>query len=111
MNIVSSNGVSDWLIQRISAVIIAQYSLFLFLYILLTPGLTFTDWTELFNSTLMRIATLIVVLAVITHAWIGLWIVGTDYIKSIAVRLFYQTIVLLVLASLFLWTIEIIWRL
>ena len=59
----------------------------------------------------MRIATLITLLAVLAHAWIGLWTVGTDYIKPALVRLAYQTLVLLVLAVLLLWTVQIVWRL
>ena len=111
MNVVSSNGVSDWLIQRITAVLIAQYSLFVLLYIWLVPGLDFSGWSNLFHATPMRIATLMTLLAVLAHAWIGLWTVGTDYIKPMLVRLAYQTLVLLVLAVLFLWTVQIVWRL
>lgn len=111
MNKLSSNGVSDWLIQRISAVIIAQYTLFILLFICFTPHLDFAAWAGLFSSTFMQIATLIVVLAIAAHAWIGLWTIGTDYIKSTAVRLTYQTGVILMLTALCLWTIQIVWRL
>ena len=73
--------------------------------------LNFSSWSDLFRATPMRIATLITLLAVLAHAWIGLWTVGTDYIKPTLVRLAYQTLVLLVLAVLLLWTVQIVWRL
>ena len=111
MNIVSSNGVSDWLVQRCTAVIIAQYTLFVLLYVWFVPGLDFSGWSGLFHAVPMRVATLITVLAVLAHAWIGLWTVGTDYIKSSLVRLVYQTLILVMLAALLFWAVQIVWRL
>ena len=111
MSMFSANGVSDWLIQRISAIIIAQYTFFLLFFIFFTPNLDFAGWVGLFSSAFMRIATLVVVLALAAHAWIGLWTVGTDYIKPAAVRLAYQTLVVLLLVALCIWAVQIVWRL
>ena len=60
---------------------------------------------------MIRIFTLLAVLSLAAHAWIGLWTVGTDYIKATAVRIAYQSLVILILLALLLWTVQIIWRL
>ena len=50
----SRNGVSDWFIQRVSAVVLAAYTLFLFGYVLLNPDLSYAGWRALFTNKIGR---------------------------------------------------------
>ena len=59
----SGNGLRDWLLQRISAIVIGAYVIFIIGFILLHYPLDFATWKQLFSHTLMRIVTLIVLLA------------------------------------------------
>ncbi|AMD02106.1 succinate dehydrogenase, hydrophobic membrane anchor protein [Halomonas chromatireducens] len=52
------SGLSDWLIQRVSAVILALYTLFIVAYLLFNPGLDYYTWSGLFAQTWMRIFSL-----------------------------------------------------
>lgn len=103
------NGVSDWLWQRVSAVILGTYFSFIFLYIVLHPGVDFAMWQTLFHYTTMRIFTLLALLSLLIHSWVGIWTVITDYIKCFVLRLFLQTAVVLALIIYLFWGIQILW--
>lgn len=105
----SRNGLSDWLLQRISAVVMLVYTIFLVFYVLCHPHMSYADWHGLFSCLFMRIATLLVVLLVVAHAWIGLWIVFTDYIKCSCLRLLVQVVVGLLLLGYLVWGAMILW--
>lgn len=103
------NGVSDWLWQRISAVILAAYFGFLFVYVVLHPGVNFEMWQALFHHTAMRIFTLLALISLVIHSWVGIWTVITDYIKCFYLRLFFQIAVVLALIIYLFWGIQILW--
>ena len=107
----SRSGLSDWVLQRASAVILATYSIFIVGYILLPPELTFGQWKELFSCTSVRIYTLLAVLSLVAHAWVGLWTIATDYIKPAIIRFFFNAAVIVTLFVYLVWSIEILWGL
>ncbi|BCA96746.1 succinate dehydrogenase hydrophobic membrane anchor subunit [Legionella antarctica] len=105
----TGNGLKDWLIQRVTAVYFAVYTIFLFIFLLLHPDLNFTQWHELFANHVFQIATAIGLLALTLHAWVGIWTVTTDYINCTAIRLSVQLMVVLWLLSQFIWGLMIVW--
>lgn len=112
----SRSGLSDWLIQRVSAYILGAYFLFLVGYLLCSDGVYFSDWYALMSSTGMRIFTLLAILALAAHAWVGLWTVFTDYIterqmgpKAAVIRLVFQTGMALFVFVYVVWGIQILW--
>ncbi len=106
---VSHQGLRDWIFQRLSALIIAIYSLGLIGYILFTPELQFGEWRALYALSWVKVATLLFVLALVYHAWIGMWSVFTDYVKNFKVRCFLHAGVLILLTACFLWAVMILW--
>lgn len=105
----TGNGLKDWLIQRITAVYFAVYSIFLFGFLLLHPDLNFEQWHILFANHVFQIATAIGLIAILLHAWVGIWTVTTDYINCTAIRLSVQLLVFLWLLSQFIWGLMIVW--
>ena len=85
------SGLYDWMIQRATAVVLLTYSVFILGYLLSNPDLDYMQWKSLFEQTWMRIYTLLVLLSIGAHAWIGLWSVFTDYIKSTGLRFVFQS--------------------
>ena len=102
-------GLRDWMIQRVSALVMAIYSVGLIVYIMLHPALTYMEWRDLIASTGMKIATLLFLVAVIYHAWIGMWTVFTDYVKPFFIRACLNLLVLFSLAAGFIWSVLILW--
>ncbi|WLD59604.1 succinate dehydrogenase, hydrophobic membrane anchor protein [Salinispirillum sp. LH 10-3-1] len=105
----SRNGLSDWIIQRLSAVVLAAYTLFMVAYFLVQPEWSYEAWTGLFAQGWMKLFTLLTILAVIAHAWIGMWTVATDYIKSTGLRLAFLVILGLVLFVYFVVAFDAVW--
>ncbi|NMP16711.1 MULTISPECIES: succinate dehydrogenase, hydrophobic membrane anchor protein [unclassified Thalassotalea] len=80
------SGVHDFILLRASAVILALYSVFMLGWFLTTPEVTYEVWTGLFANLGMKIFTVLAVVAVLFHAWIGIWQVLTDYVKQVFLR-------------------------
>jgi succinate dehydrogenase / fumarate reductase membrane anchor subunit len=99
-------GFHEWIVQRVSAVLIGIYAVFIFAFIFTHSPMHYAMWHGLFSSAIMKIATFVVLIAILWHAWIGLWTVFTDYIKNGAVRLLLEILVILALVSYFAWCID-----
>lgn len=112
------SGLYDWLIQRVSGVAMAAYVVFLVAYLVINPDVDFAQWSALFDQLWMRVFSLITLVSMVAHAWIGLWAVLTDYItnqtlggKATAVRVFVQLVLGVVAITYTVWGFEIIWGL
>jgi succinate dehydrogenase / fumarate reductase membrane anchor subunit len=107
----TGNGLRDWLVQRFSSLVLAIYFLVLLRFFLFHPQLDYTNLRHSFSATWMQVFTLIALLCLFLHAWVGIWTVITDYIKPIVVRLIIQALVILTLVIYFFWGVEILWKL
>lgn len=103
------SGLYDWMMQRVTAVVLAAYVVFMVAYLLLHPDLEYTQWKALFSGTCMRIFTLLTLLSLVAHAWIGLWSVSTDYIKPTGARFLFQCVCGLIAFFYVVWGIQILW--
>ena len=110
------SGLYDWLIQRVGGVVMAAYTIFLTIYLLSHPDLTFEQWHALFGQLWVRVFSLVTLLSFISHAWIGLWAVLTDYLtvrllgkRATILRIFAQMMLGGVAVTYLVWGIEILW--
>ena len=103
-------GLSDWLWQRVSAILILAYVFFLTFYFIAHPNLQYYQWCRLFDSQFFKVATLVVGIAFFAHAWIGLWTVFTDYVKPVWLRLILQVLLVVSLSAYVIWLILVLWR-
>lgn len=102
-------GLRDWLIQRVTAIFLGGYSLFLLIFLFQHPDLHYNDWRSLFSSLWMQVASILALFSIGLHAWIGLWTVLTDYVKSTLWRYVLQTAILCALSGYVVWGIMILW--
>jgi len=102
-------GVRDWLVQRVSAVFMAGYTLLLLTSLLMQPALDYAGWCAVFRPGWMRYATLLFALSLYWHAWIGMRDIFMDYLKPTGLRLAAQTAVILSLLLYGVWTVNILW--
>lgn len=108
--IFNRTGLRDWLLQRVSALIIALYSTCLLGFWLTHPRLAFIEWKTFLTRPVMSVFAMLMLAALLVHAWIGVWTVLTDYVKCHLLRLALEIVVVLVLMGYFAWGIEILWR-
>lgn len=109
-------GLGDWLIQRASAVILAAYSLCILGNFITHPEMDYLQWRAIFESDVMRFFSLITVIALCAHAWIGMWTISTDYLTSLQLgsratvyRILFQAVCALITVVYLLWGIQILW--
>ncbi|BBP75442.1 MULTISPECIES: succinate dehydrogenase, hydrophobic membrane anchor protein [Pseudomonas] len=112
----SRSGLYDWMAQRVSAVVLAAYFLFLIGYIIANPGLGYAQWHELFSHGWMRIFSLLALVALGAHAWVGMWTIATDYLTPMAfgksatvVRFLFQVVCGVAMFAYFVWGVQILW--
>lgn len=102
-------GLRDWLIQRVTAAVMAVYSVALAGWLLFQPYVGYDVWTGLFSSQWMRIFTLLFLLSLFWHAWIGVRDVVMDYVKPAGIRLLIHVLAILALAFYAIWSVQILW--
>jgi succinate dehydrogenase / fumarate reductase, membrane anchor subunit len=102
-------GWREWLAQRVTAVIMAIFSIFIFGFFFVHGSVSYENWKGLFGSQLFRVLALLFFISVYYHAWIGIRDVLMDYIKPTGVRLTLQVLVILALVGFTIWSIAILW--
>lgn len=106
---VNHQGLREWIIQRVSAMVMAVYSIGLVLYFLTHSDLAFAEWRSLFVQGWMKVATMLFTVSLLYHAWIGMWTIFTDYVKPFVVRAILNCLVILMLLGSFFWVLLILW--
>lgn len=102
-------GLRDWLVQRITAGVVAAYSLAMAAWLAVHPHLDYEVWRGLFSGRAMRTFTLLFLMCLFYHAWVGMRDIVMDYVKSAGVRLFIYALVILALLSYTVWSAQILW--
>ena len=104
----SSKFISEWWLQRISAILITAY-VFLVLGLLLVKGTpNAMQWQALFANTGFKLATLLAILATAYHGLIGAMHVWPDYVKNRAVIAVLNAYTWLAAAAVALWSVYIL---
>jgi succinate dehydrogenase membrane anchor subunit len=110
------NGLHDWLLQRVTAVLMAVYFIFVAGWLICQGGVDYLAWKAFMGSACMQIANTLVFFSIAIHAWAGLWIVTTDYITRMQfgdaatrVRLLIQLVIAGLTLVYVLWGLLMIW--
>ena len=103
-------GLSNYLLQRLTAVVLAVYVLLLGGVLLFTRDLRYVGWAGLFAPLWMKVVSLIAMAALLYHAWIGVKDIWMDYVKHTGVRLALLTLTVLWLLFCAVWSVQILWR-
>jgi len=102
-------GLQDWLIQRISAIFMALYTILMVTVWICMPENDIAAWERVMSMKAMRIVTFLAILSLVAHVWVGLWTVTTDYLKVTFIRMLVQIILYTVLLLYIIWSIQILW--
>ncbi len=102
-------GLTGWLLQRLTAVVMAVYTLLILGVVLWNGGLDYLLWQALFANGAFLLASFLFMVALLYHAWIGVRDIYMDYLKPTAMRLTLEVLSGAVLIAYLGWTIQILW--
>ena len=103
-------GGRDWIAQRVTAALIVLFTLVLLLSVLFTSGpISYDTWAGIFAPQWMKFLTLVTILALAWHAWIGVRDIWMDYVKPTWMRLLLEVLTITVLLAYAAWTAIILW--
>jgi len=102
-------GLMDWLVQRLTAAVMAAYTVLVLGVVLWNGGIDYPLWRVLFASGAFKLASFLFMVALLYHAWIGMRDIFMDYIKPVGVRLTLEAVCVIVLVGYLGWTIQLLW--
>ena len=109
MTAVAHYGWRGWLAQRVTAVVMLLYTLFLLAVLVSLPQIDYDRWHALWSLSVVRYATIFFVLSALLHAWVGVRNIFMDYVKDTGLRLVLYVLVILTLIGYGVWTWQILW--
>lgn len=101
-------GIKDWVIQRITAIIMLLYTLLLIIGLFSLPK-DYLSWQRFFSYFIVKLFTQITCIALSLHAWVGVRDIWMDYIKPTSIRLILHTLTIIWLIGIVIYSIKIIW--
>ena len=104
-------GFRDWLSQRVTASLMALFTVTLIVQVLLPGPMGYDKWAGIFSSQWMKVLTFVVIVSMLFHVWVGMRDVLMDYVKPVAVRLTAQVGVIVWLVGCVGWAVQVLWRL
>ncbi|HEU4457830.1 MAG TPA: succinate dehydrogenase, hydrophobic membrane anchor protein [Methylibium sp.] len=104
-------GMRDWLSQRVTAALMALFTVVLIAQVLLGGPLGYDRWAAIFSAQWMKLLTLVTIVALAWHAWVGMRDIWMDYIKPVALRLVLQVFSIAWLVACTGWAVQVLWRL
>ncbi len=105
----TGSGSRDWIMQRISAVVLAVYAVVMVAFFLFNGSIGYEQWVMFIMSMPMRLLSLLAIVALAVHAWVGMWTVFTDYIKSTGLRIVLQAAMIIAILVYLFWGVMIFW--
>ena len=103
-------GLKDWLAQRVTAAVMALYTLVMAV-MLPSVGGSYESWRGLMSHGFVRFITFLFVVSLCYHAWVGIRDIWMDYIKPTSVRLFLHVLTAFALLGYAGWAVQILWSL
>jgi succinate dehydrogenase / fumarate reductase membrane anchor subunit len=104
-------GFRDWLAQRVTASLMALFTLAVIVQVLLPGEMGYDKWASIFSAQWMKVLTFVVIMALLYHVWVGMRDVWMDYVKPVGVRLALQVFTIAWLVGCSGWAIQVLWRL
>jgi succinate dehydrogenase / fumarate reductase, membrane anchor subunit len=104
-------GLRDWLSQRVTAALMALFTLAVIVQVLLPGEMGYDKWAGIFARQWMKVLTFVVIVALLVHVWVGMRDILMDYVKAVGTRLALQVAAIVWLVGCAGWAIQVLWRL
>ena len=103
-------GMRLWLSQRLTALVMAFYIILLVVMLLIMQPAGFTAWQDFVSPIWFRLLTLIFLMCLFMHAWLGVADVLKDYVFNKTLRGYMQIAVDILLLVYLAWVSIILWN-
>jgi succinate dehydrogenase / fumarate reductase membrane anchor subunit len=104
-------GLRDWLAQRVTAIIMAIYTVILLALFLTGNDFGYEAWAGIFAHQWFKLITFAVFVALFYHAWVGMRDIWMDYVThSVVLRLVFQVATIVWLVASVGYAAQILWR-
>ncbi len=105
-------GLRDWLAQRVTAVLMALFTLIVLAQLIFFKGpIGYEKWAGIFSAQWMKFLTFTVIIALLYHVWVGVRDIWMDYVKPVGLRLVLQVLSIVWLVGCAGWAVQVLWRL
>jgi succinate dehydrogenase / fumarate reductase membrane anchor subunit len=105
-------GMRDWLMQRITAGLMALFTIVLLAQVFFTSGpIGYEAWAGIFAAQWMKFLTFAVIIALMWHAFVGVRDIWMDYVKPVGLRLALHVFTIVWLVGCAGWAFQVLWRL
>ena len=104
-------GLRDWLAQRITAALMALFTLVVLAQLIFSKGpIGYDKWSGIFASQWMKVLTFVVIIALLYHVWVGMRDIWMDYVKPVSIKLVLNVFTMVWLIGCAGWAIQVLWR-
>ncbi len=104
-------GLRDWMAQRVTAILMALYTLVILALFLTGTRFTYEAWVGVFSMQWFKLFTFAVIVALLYHAWVGVRNIWMDYVThSVVLRLILQVATIVWLIACAGYAAQILWR-
>jgi succinate dehydrogenase / fumarate reductase membrane anchor subunit len=104
-------GLRDWLAQRVTAALMAIFTLIVLTQLIFSRGpIGYDLWAGIFSGQCMKALTFVIIVALLYHVWIGMRDIWMDYIKPVGIRLSLQVFSIVWLVACAGWAVQVLWR-
>lgn len=97
-------GLTSWLLQRLTSLYMAGFTIFLVLRFHWHPVANYEEWRDWWSGTVIRVALALFIASLLVHIWIGLRSIYMDYLKPWWLRFGASAATALTLALVALWS-------
>ncbi|MDR2324772.1 MAG: succinate dehydrogenase, hydrophobic membrane anchor protein [Acidovorax sp.] len=105
-------GIRDWLVQRVTAVLIVLFTVAVLAQLVFSQGpIGYDLWAGIFAAQWMKFVTFGVIISLAWHVWIGVRDIWMDYVKATGLRLTLQVFTIVWLVGCAGWGFQVLWRL
>ena len=104
-------GTRDWLAQRVTAAVMAVFTLTVLARVVFTRGpLGYETWAGIFAGQGMKMLTFATIVGLLYHVWVGMRDVLLVFVKPVGTRLVLQVVVIVYLLGCAGWAVQVLWR-
>lgn len=104
-------GLRDWLAQRVTAALMALFTVLVLAQIIFSKGpIGYDLWAGIFSAQWMKVLTFTVIVALLWHVWVGMRDIWMDYVKPASIKLVLNVFTIVWLVGCAGWAIQVLWR-